>query len=383
MSNYSRTLPRVVLVLLFIASGLIVVINQTSAQNPPATTQTAAPAEPTVEQNHKNIQVLKGLPESQLIPVMNFMGASLGVRCNYCHVNNNGTWDYASDEKGEKKSAREMITMVTGINKNSFRGNPEVSCYTCHRGRTAVAHTVSMPLPTPEPRPSAAPGPNASAAQQSNPTADQIIDKYTEAIGGAAAIDKLKSRVMKGTLVANNGNELGYELYQSGADSVLAVLSTQSGGFERGFDGTEGWEKSAGGVRKLREGEVYYLRRYPDLYTDIKLKGEFSRVTFGGKQKIDGRDVYVVRATTTGGKRETLFFDTESGLLVRRTTSTTTPIGTIPEQVDFADYKDVEGMKLPFTIRVSAIDPAYSVVRKFTEIKLNVPIDPKRFNKPA
>jgi len=78
-----------------------------------------------------------------------------------------------------------------------------------------------------------------------------------------------------------------------------------------------------------------------------------------------------------------LYFDAETGLLVRRTTSTTTPVGTIPEQVDFSDYRDVDGMKVPFTIRVSTVDPTYSVVRKFTEIKLNVPIDAKRFNKPA
>jgi photosynthetic reaction center cytochrome c subunit len=381
MSHRSRTLVRIAVVLLFIGGGLVIVLNQTSAQNPPATQQTT-PVEQTVEQNHKNIQVLKGLPESQLIPVMNFMGASLGVRCNFCHVNNNGNWDYASDEKGEKKSAREMITMVTGINKNSFHGNPEVGCYTCHRGRSSVAHTVALPLPTPEPRPSPAPSP--SGPQQPNPTAEQVIDKYYQAIGGVAAIDKLKSRVMKGTLIANNGNEIGYELDQLGADSVLAILNTpQAGVIERGFDGRTAWEKSSRGVRNLAEGEIYYLRRYPDLYKDIKLKDQFSRITFGGKPKIDGRDVFLLRATTISGKRESLFFDAENGLLVRRSTSTTTPVGTIPEQVDFADYRDIDGMKLPFMIRVSAVDPTYSVVRKITEIKLNVPLEPKRFNKPA
>jgi photosynthetic reaction center cytochrome c subunit len=372
---------RIALLISFLVIGLALIINRTSAQNPPAQTN-ATSAEKTVEQVQKNIQVLKGLPQSQLVPVMNFMAASVGRRCNYCHVNKDGDWDYASDEKPEKKTAREMVTMVMGINKNTFRGNPEVSCYTCHRGRTSVAHTLSMPLPTPEQPPSPAPSPTGQP--QTNPTAEQIIDKYYQALGGTAVIDKLKSRVMKGALTANNGVELGYELDQSGPESVLAILTTQQAGvIERGFDGTVGWEKSARGIRDLADGEVSYLRRYPALYTDIKLKDQFSRVSFGGKQQIDGRDVYVLRATTTSGKRETLFFDVETSLLVRRSTSTTTPVGTIPEQVDFADYKDVEGMKLPFTIRVSAIDPTYSVVRKFTEIKLNVPLDPKRFNKPA
>jgi photosynthetic reaction center cytochrome c subunit len=382
MSDHSSPFLRATAVVLSITCVLVVLVARTRAQNPPVASQTAAPTEKTVEQVHTNIQVLKGLPASQLNSVMNYMAASLGVRCNYCHVNKGGNWDYASDEKGEKKSAREMITMVMGINKNSFKGNPEVSCYTCHRGRTSVAHTLSMPLPTPEPRPSQAPATSGSAP--ANPTADQILEKYYQAIGGSAAIDKLKSRVMKGTMVANNGNELGYELNQAGPDSVLAILTTpQAGVIERGFDGTTGWEKSARGIRDLGADETGYLRRYPALYTDIKLKEQFSRISFGGKPKIDGRDVYALRATTTGGKREQLFFDVETGLLVRRTTSTTTLIGTIPEQVDFSDYRDVDGLKLPFTIRVSTVDPTYSVVRKFTEIKLNVPVDPKRFTKPA
>ena len=381
MSDHSSPFLRATAIVLSITCVLVVLVARTRAQNPPVASQTAAPTEKTVEQVHTNIQVLKGLPASQLNPVMNYMAASLGVRCNYCHVNKGGNWDYASDEKGEKKSAREMITMVMGINKNSFKGNPEVSCYTCHRGRTSVAHTLSMPLPTPEPRPSQAPATSGSAP--ANPTADQILEKYYQAIGGVAAIEKMKSRVMKGTLVANNGNEIAYEVSQSGPDSVLAVLNSPAGVFERGFDGTIAWEKSSRGIRDLSAPEVYYLRRYPDIYKDLKLKEQFTRLTFGGKPKVDGRDVYVIRGTTASGRRETLFFDVETGFLVRRTTSMTTPVGTIPEQVDFADYKDVDGLKLPFTIRVSAVDPNYSVVRKFTEIKLNVPLDAKIFNKPA
>jgi len=97
----------------------------------------AAAQEQTVEQVQKNIKVLNGMPQSQLIPAMNFFAASLGVRCNYCHVNNNGQWDYASDEKEEKATARTMIKLVLDTNKNTFHGNPQVSCWTCHRGRTS------------------------------------------------------------------------------------------------------------------------------------------------------------------------------------------------------------------------------------------------------
>jgi hypothetical protein len=91
----------------------------------------------------------------------------------------------------------------------------------------------------------------------------------------------------------------------------------------------------------------------------------------------------VLRGANVDGRREQLFFDVETGFLVRRITSTTTLVGIIPEQIDFSDYREVDGMKLPFTIKVSAIDPNYSLVRKFTEIKVNPNVDPKLFNKPG
>jgi len=363
---------------LSLTAAFIVVMQRATAQNQ---TPAVAIQERTVEQVYKNIQVLKGVPESQLIPMMNYMSASLGVRCQYCHVNKEGNWDYAADEKGEKKSAREMITMVAGINKNNFKGNAEVSCYTCHRGRTSVAHTLTVPLPTPEPPRQQSQG---QQPREQLPTAEQVLDKYSQALGGPAAIEKLNSRVMKGTITTQAGVELGYELSQSGPDLVLAVINTpQAGVFERGFNGKVGWEKSDHGIRELTNEELGYLRRYPDLFKDIKLKDQFSRISVAGKTKINSRDAYVLRATTAAGKREQLFFDVETGLLVRRATNMTTLVGNIPEQVDFEDYREVDGMKLPFTIRVAAVDPTFSIVRKFSEIKLNVPVDPKRFNKPS
>jgi hypothetical protein len=340
---------RVALILISLVSGLVIWISRTSAQNP--TTTQAASTERTVEQANKNIQVLKGLPESQLVTVMNYMSASLGVRCNYCHVNKDGNWDFASDEKAQKKTAREMITMLNGINKTTFRGNIEVSCYTCHRGKTQVAHTLAQPIPTLEPRPS--PEGQAQQPRETMPTAEQLVEKYYQALGGVATIEKLKSRVMTGTLTTMAGAELGYELTQSGGDQVLAVIKTpQAGIVQRGFDGHVGWEKNSNGLRDLSPEEIAYLQRYPDIYKDIKLREQFTRMNVVGKPKIDGRDVYFVRANTASGKREQLYFDAETGLLVRRITSTTTPVGIIPEQIDFADYRDVDGMKVTFTIRV-------------------------------
>lgn len=347
--------------------------------------QTPAQGEKTVEQVQKNIQVLQGLPQSQLIPVMNFMASSLGVRCTFCHVNKEGTWDFAADVKPEKNTAREMIKMVQDINKTTFRGATEVSCYTCHRGRT---RPVSVPpLPVPEvARPAEAPAaPGASPAPSpAAPTADQVLAKYQDALGGAAVIDKLKTRTMKGTWLTANGISWGYEAIQSAPDRTFMLVNTpRQGVIERGFNGSVGWEQSTRGLRDLTGDELLFLRRYPGLFSDVKLKEQFTSLTFAGKDKINDREVYVLRGTNTANKRERLYFDAQNGLLVRRIVFTQTPLGIIPEQVDFDDYRDVDGMKVPFTIRISSVDSNLSSTRQFTEIKLNVPVDETKFNKPA
>ena len=231
-------------------------------------------------------------------------------------------------------------------------------------------------LPVPEPSPRVENATPGAAAKKALPTIDQILAKYAEALGGSAAIDKLKSRSMKGTWLTSNGITLGYEVYQTAPDKIYTVLNMPSQGLtERGFNGTIGWEKGARGVRDLRGEQLAYLRRYPDLFKDIKLKEQFASMGVARRDQIDGRDVYVVRASTADNKREQLFFDAQTGLLVRRISYLPTMVGLIPEEIDFEDYRDVEGMKLPFTIQISAIDPFYSSTRKFTEVKLNVSLD--------
>jgi photosynthetic reaction center cytochrome c subunit len=361
-------------------AGLMTTAQQTAPATQATPTAQTAPAEKTVEQVQKNIQVLSGLPESQLIPVMNYMASSLGENCTFCHVNKDGKWDFVSDTKPEKGTAREMIKMVQSINKTSFKGNQEVSCFTCHRGSEHPARVPALPVPTPAPvAEGAAPGP-----RETRPTADQILAKYTEALGGSAVIEKMKTRSMKGTWLTFSGATLGYEVYQSAPDRIYMVLNTpRQGVFERGFDGKTAWEKSNLGLRDLEGAELLYLKRYPDLFKDIKLQGQFTRIGFAGKDKLDGKDVYVLRGQGVDGKGERLFFDAQTGLLLRRITTTTTLVGLIPEQVDYEDYRDVDGLKLPFTIRITAIVPVASSTRKFTEIKLNVPVDETKFNKPA
>jgi len=382
--NKSRFLVMCVTALFVACAGLVAFapVGQSSNQQPVAA---GPPPEKTVEQVQKNIKVLNGLPKSQLIPVMNFMSSSLGVRCTYCHVNKDDKWDFVTDEKPEKNTAREMIKMVLAVNKDTFRGNTEVSCYTCHRGRTSPVSIPSLPIAAAVSQPSATETkPGEAKAAEDAPTADQILAKYLEALGGNAAIEKLKTRAIKGDWLTSNGMTWGYEVYQSGPDKFYAVLNTSKQGlFERGFDGRVGWEKSGRGVRTIEGEELANLHRYLDLFKDIKLKEQFTRLMFGGKEKISDREVYVLRGMTTDNRRERLYFDVRTGLLIRRISSLPTMIGMIPEQVDFEDYKSVDGLMMPFTIRISSVDPNITSTRKFTEVKLNVPVDATKFNRPA
>lgn len=354
---------------------------------------TAAQQDKPTEQVQKNIKVLTGLPQWQLIPVMNYIAASMGRRCNFCHVNNAGQWDYASDDKGEKNTAREMIKMTLDLNKNSFKGNLEVSCYTCHRGLDHPASIPTLPLPVPSPGPGRPGGPGAGAPgaqpqgsptpRPAQPNGDEILKKYVEAIGGQGAIDKITSRAMKGEVTTANGNSGTYEVMQTGPDKGYESFVTQRGNLERAFNGTIGWEKTAQGVRELIGQELTDLKLSMQLFRTLKLKEQYTTLRLAGRDRIGDRAVVVVLGTTPEKKRERLFFDAESGLLLRRITYLETMIGVIPQQVDFEDYRDVDGVKLPFTIRLSTVDVANAYgTRKLSEIKLNATVDESKFKMP-
>ena len=404
---------RLLVIILACASAFVVISNvraeknserggaMTSRLTEQAQTPAVTPAQqdkPT-EQVQKNIKVLMGLPQSQLIPVMNYMAASVGRRCNYCHVNNSGQWDYASDEKQEKNTAREMIKLVLDVNKNTFKGNTEVGCYTCHRGRNNPQSIPTLPLPVPSPqggnqggpRPAGGVGQGVGQAQAqaspsprpSPPSADEILNKYVAAIGGQAAIDKIKTRIMKGSVVTANGQTISYEIQQTAPNKAYEIFTSQRGTMERAVNGDVGWEKNPQGVHELVGTQLADLKLSLQLFRNLRLKEQYTRLRFGGREKVGDRDAVVINAATADNRAERLYFDVENGLLLRRISYTRTIIGVIPEQTDFQDYRDVDGVKLPFTIVLASVDAGNPIsTRKFDEIKLNAPVDDAKFNMP-
>src|SRR6185369_11197458 len=279
-----RTLLKSIALRLSIVALFLIVDNRSEVVR---ATKLQAPQEKTVEQVGKNIKVLTGMPESQLIPVMNFFAASMGRRCNYCHVNNQGQWDYASDTKPEKTAAREMIKLVLDINKTTERLKLDpVSCYTCHRGRTSPQSIPTLPLPLPSPPANAngpgGPTPGTSPQASPSPTpampsADEIFGKYAAALGGQTAIDKLKSRTAKGTVTQANGNSFQFELSQGAPDKFYLLVTTPQGTIERGFNGQVGWEKTTREVREITGAELINFKTANGLFSLLKLKEQYSR----------------------------------------------------------------------------------------------------------
>jgi hypothetical protein len=348
-------------------------------QGSAAGTSAQAPSgEKTVDQTQKNIQVLKGMPASQLIPVMNFMNASLGVNCTFCHVGDKGKFEFDKDDKEEKGAARKMIQMTMDINKQSFRGRRTITCYSCHRGKESPVALPALPVP----ESAGAEGPRPP--REPMPPVEQVVTKFVQAIGGQAALEKQKTRVIKGVQVGNDGTNIPIELYQSAPDKYELIVKTpRNGDFVTVFDGTGGWFQSQRGQDAVLGDQLDLLKRAASFYAPLKLAELYPRMRVVGSDKIGDHKAYVVISQPSEHISTRMFFDAETGLLLRVVNLVDTPIARIPQQTDFEDYRDVDGVKIPFTIRQTNIDAHSSYVRKYSEVKANVPVADSTFAKPA
>jgi hypothetical protein len=216
------------------------------------------------------------------------------------------------------------------------------------------------------------------------PSVDQILDKYVQALGGKAAIQRVNTIAMKGTLEIPAFGASGTIERYSKAPNAL-VLIVEVGGFgtvQQGFNGTVGWSQDPqNGMRDLAGPELAQAKREADIHRNLRLKELYPKMVVAGKDKVEDRDVYVIEATPADGGPEKMYFDAQNGLLVRSDQTAYNAGEQLPTQTFLEDYKDVEGVKMPSTIRQT--NPNFSVTMKFTEIKSNVAVDDKKFNKPA
>lgn len=367
-----------------VARSVIVVLFVIALSLPFTITSSSQTQDKPVETVMKNIQVLKGMPESQLLPVMHLMRTSLGVRCDFCHIAENGK--YQLDDKPAKQTARKMIQMVFDLNKASFNGEMEVTCNTCHRGSTRPVAIPSLGQAAFDNTTRAEP---RETVPEKRPTLDDVLNKYVQAVGGKAAVEKVQTRVsevslQRPKLVNPSGKPSIVQIYQKAPNKFLMVVTGPDGSVTyQGFNGTVGWLKTPTQQRELTSAELAQLKQQADIYKELTLKDQFSNLRVGGKQKVNDRDALVVVGTNASKKRERLFFDAETGLLVRRVVFNETILGLDPVQTDFLDYRDVDGVKLPFTIQMTYLDNNhYGQTRTFSQIKQNVPVDDSKFEPP-
>jgi photosynthetic reaction center cytochrome c subunit len=328
-----------------------------------------ATAKTAVEQ-FKNIQVLKDIPADQLIPAMQFIAASLGVECEHCHVQ--GAFD--KDDKKPKVTARKMMLMMMAINKDNFEGHREVTCYSCHRG---ALDPVATPIIGAEEAPPAEEAPGAEKAAL--PAAEQLLDKYLAAVGGAPALQKITSRVAKGTATFA-GQSVPVDVYAKAPDKRLSVMHLKTGDSLTAFDGHQGWLAVPNRTHIMSAAENDAAGIDADFYFPISVKMRYEKFRVEPGEKIDGHDTYLVVGRKEGAPPLRLYFDTQSGLLVRLVRYAETPLGRNPTQIDYADYRAVDGIKVPY--RWTLARPGNRFTIQVQDLQQNVNVDDAKFVPP-
>jgi len=329
-----------------------------------------APADRPAGETRTHLQVLQAVPESQLFLAMNAMAQSLGVGCEYCHVRDGAKYLWERDDKPKKAVGRRMMKMVMDLNAGPFEGKQTVTCFTCHRGSIAVRSLIPLPAADLTGLPSPAP---------SLPDASAILARYLDAVNARAAAS-LGAIVLRGTEERSQGRSAAYEVTIKGSDKILVTrTSAEQGTIAQSVDGTKGWTRTPAATRELTPQQIEQFRHSASMFNPVKVAAP-ADLRVVGTERIDDRTAYVLVSGAGPVPATQLFFDTESGLLIRTITTTTTPIVPLVDQVDYGDYRVVAGVRLPFTIRTSTVGYYDTSVRRFTEIRTGVAVDDGVFN---
>jgi len=348
----------------------------------------AADKQPLAEDVFKNVQVLKGIPVSEFMATMGFFSASVGLNCVYCHVAESlQDWQKFADDVPRKRIARTMIQMVNTINKNNFGGRRVITCYSCHHGNERPKDVPSLAIQygTPEEDPNEIEIPPQAV---NGPSADQILDQFVAAAGGSVRLSALTSLTAKGTYEGYDSyhEKVPFELYAKAPAQIATVIHTQNGDNTTVFDGDRGWVASTNNpvlLLPLAPGEeVDAARLDAQLWFPAQIKQALGQWRSGFPiTTIGDSDVQVIQGRGAGNTRIKLYFDQKTGLLMRQLRYSATAVGTNPIQIDYADYRDVHGVKRPFRWIVTWTNGQSTYqVNQFQD---GVAIDAQKFRKPA
>ena len=363
-----------------VAAACLIVQIGTAAQTAPP--QPAAEKVPLSDEVFKSVQILKGIPVDTFFESMGMFASAMGNDCTFCHVKE-AYFDKTqfAQVTPRMQRARQMLMMMSDLNDRYFAGRPRVTCFTCHRGSNAPVSEPDLAIQYGEPMED----PNArDFPVETRVTADQLFDKYLQAIGGADRLGRLTSYIARGTY---EGFDTAFEkrpvtIYAKAPNQQTMVVNLATGPSTRVFDGRSGW--MAGGdqpvpLLTLTEGNLDRARLEATVAFPTGLKQTFPRWRVG-RTAIDGKEVYIVQGMGAAQALANLYFD-QAGMLVRFVRWTRTPVGFIPTQVDYADYRDVAGVKVPFDRKVTQTYMQAHVL--LTDVQPNAAVEASRFAKPA
>jgi len=320
----------------------------------------------------KNIQVLKGIPSDQVVPAMRLITASLGVGCSYCHVPDH----FDRDDKKPKQTARKMMQMMALIDNKNFAGYRAVTCYSCHRGSP-------KPEGTPLIASDAGPAPTAGSSSlvAPLPTADEVITKYIRAVGGVEAIEKIFSREETGKTIRGGGS-FRLEAFYRDPKMHAMIVHVSDGARVNVIKGDQGWSSSPGhGVEVIGADELAAARMDADLHFPLHLRQNFAELRVEYPEKVGERETLVIAGANFGKPPVRLYFDEQSGLLVRLVRYEKSPLGLAPTQIDYGDYREVDGIRIPF--RRAVAQPDGHSVTQIEQVRQNILINNAMFRKPV
>lgn len=355
-----------------------------------AQTKTAAPtAGKPAGEAFKNVTTasLKPLTVDDFLGAMGVMAAALGYDCADCHPGaGSDKVDWVIDTP-KKRTARKMVDMVAAINKTYFNGAQNVTCFTCHHGRDLPTTTIALDTLYGPPNPEQS---DIIQVGQGMPPATQILDKYIEAVGGAQKLAGLKTWIATGTSLGYEGLGGGgsFQIFAKAPDKRAVIVDfkehPERGNNSRVFNGTAGFIQSPRGLFtefEVTGAELDGQKLDAMLSFPGQIKTALMNWRIGVPDSLNGKDVNVLQGRGPHGLMATLFFDRQTNLLLRVVRYSNTPIGRDPTQMDFSDYREVNGIKFPFQYTFSWLDGKDSF--KINNVQVNVPIDDSRFNKPA
>jgi len=350
------------------------------------------------DQVFKNVQLLKGISVKEFMETMGFFAAATNKTCTTCHGDESGgSWERYADDPPQKQTARKMMLMVDALNRTYFGGKREVTCYSCHRNaeRPKITPVLAEQYGTPSPE-----DPEVITQQAPGaPSADEVLDKYIQALGGPQKLSKFVSFAAKGSYEGYDEPKSPVEIYAKAPGQFYQLVRGSSGDSTWVDDGRSAWVAqsdpnvspvplmalTAGDLDGAHlESELYFPARIKQLLKNLRVGFPVTGVTSILADDlgvgVDDRELTVVQGTTAAGNNVKLYFDPKSGLLVRMVRYTSLPVGFIPTEIDYADYRDVSGIKVPFRVTKTWVDGRS--VTELSSIQLNVPIDAAKFAKP-